>query len=80
MMAPVYPLAKVARLHRAIVARGAPHVVFVGRRGGLDCAPAGGPRHASLERDPGFSARVAGVFDGSASVALLAAALREVGR
>lgn len=54
------------------------HVVFVGRSGRPDFCPAGGARHQALEQRPGFSARVAGVFDASASPALIAAALSEV--
>lgn len=78
MKAPLYPLSQVERLRRSLVAKGVPQVVFVGRRGGLDFAQAGGLRHAFLELDPGFSRRVAGVFDGSASLALLAASIRGI--
>lgn len=54
-----------------------PYAVFVGR--GLEVMPADGKRFARLQRDPERMAQCVGVFDGSADVGDVAAAIAQAG-
>lgn len=74
------PLRAAERVHRRIVAasEAGPQLVFVDRQGRVDRCTLGSERQKALESRPDFFRRVAGVFDASATVPLLAAALREV--
>lgn len=71
---------KAERLAKRIAAAAdaGPQVVFVDSQGRIDRCTAGSERHKALEQRPDFFRRVAGVFDSSATPALLASALWEV--
>ncbi len=71
---------KATRLQRRIAASAdaGPQVVFVDGQGRIDRVTVGSERHKALEARPDFFRRVAGVFDSSATPALLASALWEV--
>ena len=74
------PLRAAEKLRQRIVASSARglQVVFVSTAGAVDCCTINSARHRAMERHPEFFRRVAGVFDGTASAALLAASLGEV--
>jgi hypothetical protein len=76
------PLRRAERLHVRLLARAeeGPQLVYLSLGGKVEFCPPEGARHRALALDAGFARRVAGVFDGRASVALLAASLREVAR
>lgn len=61
-----------------VAAEAGPQLVFVDRMGRVDRCTVDSERHKALERRQDFFKRVAGVFDASATPALVAAALAEV--
>lgn len=82
MMAHNDPMRFAEKLRQRIVASSARglQVVFVSERGEVDCCTLNSERHKAMAARPDFFKRVAGVFDATASVALLAACVGEVRR
>lgn len=82
MICPGDRLAQAKAVHRRLLAQcardGVGQVVFVTRGGAYDMAPVGGRRLEALYAQDGFSRRIVGSFTASASVALLASAMRAV--
>lgn len=53
-------------------------VVFVDRKGHLDCFPAGSPRHQAMAESPAWSSRIVGVYRPSVTVPEILADAAEV--
>lgn len=71
-------LGQVRRFHSAVVSSGVCQVLFSDRKGSLLWCQANSPRHVSMQNSPAFAARIVGVFDASASIPMIAAAVREL--
>jgi hypothetical protein len=79
-MAKMDPARAAEKLRQRIVANSikGPQVVFISLRGVVDCCTLDSARHHALASRPDFFNRVAGVFDASATMPLLAASLSEL--
>ena len=80
MMSRLDPARAAEKLRQRILASSARglQVVFVSATGEVDCCTLNSERHHAMAARPDFFKRVAGVFDGTASAALLAASVGEV--
>ena len=74
------PLRQAEKLRQRIVAASAkgPQLVFVTETGAVDCCTVDSERHHAMAARPDFFHQVAGVFDRTASAALLAASIGAV--